>query len=182
MAVGFNAEVVARVATVLVIACPHALGLAVPLVVAISTSRAASNGILVRDRLALEQAREIDIVIFDKTGTLTRGEFGIVDIATAEGWNEADALALTAAIEGDSEHTIARGVRLSAEERELDLPDDVRDFEAIKGRGVRAERGEPHLLRRRPENDGDARDRRAGKPGALRGRCQRQGTEHGLSD
>ena len=141
IAVGFNAEVVARVATVLVIACPHALGLAVPLVVAISTSRAASNGILVRDRLALEQAREIDIVIFDKTGTLTRGEFGIVDIATAEGWNEEDALALTAAIEGDSEHTIARGIRLSAEERELDLPDDVRDFEAIKGRGVRAERG-----------------------------------------
>jgi len=142
VAVGFNAEVVARVATVLVIACPHALGLAVPLVVAISTSRAASNGILVRDRLALEQSREVDIVIFDKTGTLTRGEFGIVDIATTEGWDDADALALTAAIEGDSEHTIARGVRRSAEERELDLPDDVRDFEAIKGRGVRAEHGD----------------------------------------
>ena len=70
---GFDVEVIARVATVLVIACPHALGLAVPLVVAITTSMAASNGILVRDRLALEEAREIDMVIFDKTGTLTEG-------------------------------------------------------------------------------------------------------------
>lgn len=74
MATGFNVEVVQRVATVLVIACPHALGLAVPLVVAISTSLAARNGILVRNRLALEEARNIDTVIFDKTGTLTRGE------------------------------------------------------------------------------------------------------------
>ena len=88
MAIGFNVEVVERVATVLVIACPHALGLAVPLVVAISTSMAASNGILVRDRLALEEAREIDTVIFDKTGTLTKGEFGVVGMATVEGWDE----------------------------------------------------------------------------------------------
>ncbi len=78
IAVGFDVEVIARVATVLVIACPHALGLAVPLVVAISTSLGANNGILVRDRLALEQARKIDTVIFDKTGTLTKGEFGVV--------------------------------------------------------------------------------------------------------
>ncbi|NQU30289.1 MAG: HAD-IC family P-type ATPase, partial [Anaerolineae bacterium] len=109
--VGFSVEVVARVATVLVIACPHALGLAVPLVVAITTSMGAENGILVRDRLALETAREINTVIFDKTGTLTLGEFGVVGIATAEGWKESDALALAAAIEGDSEHTIARGIR-----------------------------------------------------------------------
>jgi Cu2+-exporting ATPase len=137
LAVGFNVEVIARVATVLVIACPHALGLAIPLVVAITTAMGASNGILVRDRLALEEARQIDTVIFDKTGTLTRGEFGVVAAAAADGWTEAEALALTAAAEGDSEHTIARGLRRSAEERNLQLP-SVRDFEALKGRGVRA--------------------------------------------
>lgn len=138
--VGFNVEVIARVATVLVIACPHALGLAVPLVVAITTSMGAENGILVRDRLALETAREIDTVIFDKTGTLTLGEFGVADIAITEGWKESDALALTAAIEGDSEHTIARGIRRTAEVRGLTLP-KVSDFEAIKGRGVKAVSG-----------------------------------------
>jgi P-type Cu2+ transporter len=137
-AVGWNVAVVERVATVLVIACPHALGLAIPLVVAITTAIGARNGILVRDRLALEAARDIDTVIFDKTGTLTRGEFGVVGIATTDGWDEAQALALTAAVEGDSEHSIARGIRLSAEERGLRLP-DVGGFEAIKGRGVRAE-------------------------------------------
>ncbi|GAB4525250.1 MAG: heavy metal translocating P-type ATPase [Anaerolineales bacterium] len=138
--VGFDVEVIARAATVLVIACPHALGLAVPLVVAITTAMGAQNGILVRDRLALEKAREINTVIFDKTGTLTRGEFGVVNIATVEGWTEDDALALAAAVEGDSEHTIARGIRLSAEERGLSLP-AVAAFEAIKGRGVKAESG-----------------------------------------
>jgi Cu2+-exporting ATPase len=152
VAVGFDVEVIARVATVLVIACPHALGLAVPLVVAITTSMAASNGVLVRDRLALEEAREIDTVIFDKTGTLTEGRFGVVDIATADGAGENEALALTAAVEGDSEHTIARGIRRAAEERGLSLS-EVSDFEAIKGRGVRASRdgrtvyvGGPRLL------------------------------------
>jgi Cu2+-exporting ATPase len=139
VAAGFDVEVIARVATVLVIACPHALGLAVPLVVAITTSMAASNGILVRDRLALEEAREVDTVIFDKTGTLTEGRFGVVDIATANSLTEEEALALTAAVEGDSEHTIARGIRRAAEERGLSLP-EVSDFEAIKGRGVRASR------------------------------------------
>jgi Cu2+-exporting ATPase len=142
--VGFDVEVIARVATVLVIACPHALGLAVPLVVAITTSMGARNGILVRDRLALEAAREIDIVVFDKTGTLTEGRFGVVGIATVDGWKEADALALTAAVEGDSEHTIARGIRQAAEARELSLP-SVSGFEAIKGRGVRAG-SEGHIL------------------------------------
>ncbi len=137
---GFNVEVVARVATVLVIACPHALGLAVPLVVAITTSMGAENGILVRDRLALETAREIDTVIFDKTGTLTLGEFGVVGIATVEGWSESDALALAAAVEGDSEHTIARGIRRTAEVRGLTLP-KITDFEAIKGRGLTAVSG-----------------------------------------
>ena len=137
IAIGFEAEVIARVATVLVIACPHALGLAIPLVVAISTTMGARNGILVRDRLALEEARLIDMVIFDKTGTLTKGEFGVVAMATADGWEDDQALALTAAVEGDSEHTIARGIRRSAEDKRLQLP-TVSDFEAIKGRGVRA--------------------------------------------
>jgi len=98
VAVGFNVEVTERVATVLVIACPHALGLAIPLVVAITTSMGANNGILVRDRLALEKAREIDAIIFDKTGTLTKGEFGVVDVATADGMDVDQALALTAAV------------------------------------------------------------------------------------
>ncbi len=152
VAVGFDVEVIKRVATVLVIACPHALGLAIPLVVAITTAMSAQNGILVRDRLALEEAREIDVVMFDKTGTLTRGEFGVVGIATADGWDADAALALAAAIEGDSEHTLARGIRRTAEERGLRLP-TVSAFEALKGRGVRARRdghvvyvGGPRLL------------------------------------
>ncbi len=137
LAVGFNIEVIERVATVLVIACPHALGLAIPLVVAITTALGAQNGILVRDRLAMEQARQIDTIIFDKTGTLTRGEFGVTAIQTAPGWEENQALALAAAVEGDSEHTLAKAIRNTAAERGLDLP-AVTDFEAIKGRGVRA--------------------------------------------
>ncbi len=137
VAAGFNVDTVARVATVLVIACPHALGLAVPLVVAITTSLGAKNGILVRDRLALEAARTVNVVIFDKTGTLTKGEFGVVDMVTADHWDKNEALALAAAIEGDSEHTIARAIRRTAEEKRLALP-DVSDFEALKGRGVRA--------------------------------------------
>jgi len=136
-AVGFDLNVLERVVTVLVIACPHALGLAVPLVVAISTSMGASNGILVRDRLALEAAREIDTVIFDKTGTLTEGAFGVVDMVTVDGWDDDRALALAAAIEGDSEHLIARSIRRKAEERDA-APPPVSDFEAIKGRGIRA--------------------------------------------
>jgi Cu2+-exporting ATPase len=135
---GFNVEVISRVATVLVIACPHALGLAVPLVVSITTALGAKNGILVRDRIALEKAREIDIVVFDKTGTLTRGEFGVVDMAAINNWEVDKALAIAAAIEGDSEHTIARGIRSSANGKKLTLP-YVSNFEAIKGRGVKAE-------------------------------------------
>ncbi len=138
IAIGFNAEVIARVATVLVIACPHALGLAIPLVVAITTEMGAKEGILIRDRLALEKARLIDMVVFDKTGTLTEGKFGVVGIETIEGWSKEDALALAAAIEGDSEHTIAQGIRNSAEEKDLSLP-VVSEFEAIQGRGVRAQ-------------------------------------------
>jgi Cu2+-exporting ATPase len=137
LATGFSVDVIARVATVLVIACPHALGLAIPLVVAITTSMGARAGILVRDRMALEEARLIDTVIFDKTGTLTTGVFGVVGMAMTDGWDEQRALALTAAIEGDSEHTIARGIRESAEKRGLTLP-AVSGFQAIQGRGVQA--------------------------------------------
>ena len=136
VAVGFDVAVLKRVVTVLVIACPHALGLAVPLVVAITTALGARNGILVRDRLALEAAREVDVVIFDKTGTLTKGEFGVVAIRPVEGLDENEALRLAAALEGDSEHLIAQVIRRAAHERGLDLP-PVEGFEALKGRGVR---------------------------------------------
>ena len=136
--------------TVLVIACPHALGLAVPLVVAIDTSTAANNGTLVRDRIAMEEARNLDTVTFDKTGTLTKGEQGVADVATAEDWNEIRALTVAAAIEGDSEHMIARAIREANDAREAtaerangteEYPDThqtVTDFEVLKGRGVRA--------------------------------------------
>jgi Cu2+-exporting ATPase len=137
IAQGFNLEALTRVVTVLVIACPHALGLAVPLVVAITTALGARNGILVRDRLALEAARGIDIVIFDKTGTLTKGQFGVVDIATAEDWSSDRALALAAALEGDSQHLIAQAIRRVARERKLSLP-SIKGFAALKGRGVQA--------------------------------------------
>nr|WP_246279879.1 copper-translocating P-type ATPase [Natronomonas salina] len=152
VAVQFNAEVIERVVTVLVIACPHALGLAVPLVVAINTSLAARNGMLIRDRIAMERARELDTVIFDKTGTLTEGEHGVVGIETTDGIEETEALELAAAVEGDSEHMIARAIREAAHERGVTAPDAM-GFEALKGRGVRATvRGEtvhvggPNLL------------------------------------
>jgi Cu2+-exporting ATPase len=136
-ATGFDTAVVERVATVLVIACPHALGLAIPLVVAIVTSMGARRGILVRDRIALEEARGITTVMFDKTGTLTRGQFEVADMATAGGEDADEALALAAALEADSEHPIAVGIRASAEGRGLERL-RVTGFEAIKGRGVRA--------------------------------------------
>ncbi|MBI4408287.1 MAG: heavy metal translocating P-type ATPase [Gemmatimonadetes bacterium] len=126
-----------RVVTVLVIACPHALGLAIPLVVAISTTLGAQSGLLVRDRRGLEEARNLDGVVFDKTGTLTRGEFRVVDVATTPGLAPDQALRLAAAIEHDSEHTIAQGIVKSAEEKGLELP-STRDFAAIPGHGVRA--------------------------------------------
>jgi Cu2+-exporting ATPase len=134
---GFSAAVVARVVTVLVIACPHALGLAVPLVVANTTSLAAQNGILVRDRRSLETAKDLDVIIFDKTGTLTKGEIGVVDTAVAGDMDAAQALSLTAAIEGDSEHLIAQAIRRSAEAQELVLP-KTESFKVLKGRGVQA--------------------------------------------
>ncbi|HZC01335.1 MAG TPA: heavy metal translocating P-type ATPase, partial [Gammaproteobacteria bacterium] len=117
---------------------PHALGLAIPLVVAISTTLAARNGVLVRSRLALEEARLADVVVFDKTGTLTKGEFGVVELKASGEMGADEALALTAAIEGDSEHIIARAIRTEAAARRLALP-RVLDFVVFKGRGVQAQ-------------------------------------------
>lgn len=122
--------------TVLVIACPHALGLAVPLVVAISTTLSARNGLLVRQRMALETAKDLNVIIFDKTGTLTKGEQGVVTIAT-DGISEADALAIAAGIEGDSEHLVAQAIRAKAAERGLS-PASVTAFNSLSGRGVQA--------------------------------------------
>ncbi|PSQ49057.1 heavy metal translocating P-type ATPase [Halobacteriales archaeon SW_6_65_15] len=137
VATSFGATVVERAVTVLVIACPHALGLAIPLVVAINTSLAARNGMLVRDRIAMEQARDLDAIVFDKTGTLTEGEQGVVDVATVGDLTEGEAFSLVAAVEGDSEHMIAAAIREAADERGI-TPPNATDFEAIKGRGVRA--------------------------------------------
>ena len=138
VAQGFDIEVLERVVTVLVVACPHALGLAIPLVVAINTTTAAENGILVRDRIAMERARDLDVVVFDKTGTLTRGEQGVVDVETAgDDWGEDRALALAAGVEGDSEHMIARAIRDAATEAGVD-PATPSAFENLRGRGVRA--------------------------------------------
>jgi Cu2+-exporting ATPase len=137
VATSFGATVVERAVTVLVIACPHALGLAIPLVVAINTSLAARNGMLVRDRIAMEQARDLDAIVFDKTGTLTEGEQGVVDVATVGDLTEGEAFSLAAAVEGDSEHMIAAAIREAADERGI-TPPNATDFEAIKGRGVRA--------------------------------------------
>ncbi len=137
--------VIERVVTVLVIACPHALGLAIPLVVAISTALGARNGFLVRDRRGLEEARNVNAVFFDKTGTLTRGEFRVVEITSRERLAQEEALALAAAVERDSEHTIARGIVKSADARGLAIPHAER-FQAIPGQGVEAVVGGRQLL------------------------------------
>ncbi|MDL2335990.1 MAG: heavy metal translocating P-type ATPase [Chloroflexota bacterium] len=123
-----------RTATVLVIACPHALGLAIPLVIAISTSLGARNGLLVKDRLALERARELDMVIFDKTGTLTLGRPVVAGLAGA---NETELLRLAASVEADSEHPLARAIVAAAAARNIGYPRAER-FEALAGRGARA--------------------------------------------
>ena len=126
-----------RMVTVLVIACPHALGLAVPLVLAISTTLGARSGLLVRNRRGLEDARNLTTVVFDKTGTLTMGEHRVVAIRTTDGLAEDEALRIAAAIERDAEHPVARAIVKSAEARALALP-AASNFEAIPGRGVRA--------------------------------------------
>jgi Cu2+-exporting ATPase len=126
-----------RTATVLIIACPHALGLAIPLVIAISTSLGAQNGLLVKDRLALERARNLDMVIFDKTGTLTRGSPALSGVAAAPGNNESDLLAYAAAVEANSEHPLAKAIVAEAKRRNLPTLQAV-DFTAQPGRGAQA--------------------------------------------
>src|SRR5450755_1557624 len=126
-----------RTATVLIIACPHALGLAIPLVIAISTSIGAQNGLLVKDRLALERARNLDMVIFDKTGTLTRGSPALSGVAAAPGSNESDLLADAAAVEANSEHPLAKAIVAEAKRRNLPML-QAANFESLPGRGAQA--------------------------------------------
>jgi Cu2+-exporting ATPase len=126
-----------RTATVLVIACPHALGLAIPLVIAISTSLGAQNGLLVKDRLALERARNLDMIIFDKTGTLTRGAPAVSGVAAAPGANEDDLIARAAAVESNSEHPLAKAIVAEAGRRGLSRL-AATNFEALPGRGAKA--------------------------------------------
>ena len=121
-----------RSVTVMVITCPHALGLAVPLVVAVSTALSAKNGLLIRDRAAFERGRNIQAIVFDKTGTLTKGEFGVTDtIAFSEGLGEKELLSYAAAIEVHSEHPIAKGITASVEK-----PPQVEGFQSIPGKGA----------------------------------------------
>lgn len=129
-----------RTATVLIIACPHALGLAIPLVIAISTSLGAQNGLLIKDRLALERARNLDMVIFDKTGTLTRGSPALSGLAPAPGTDEIELLTHAAAVEANSEHPLAKAI--VAEARRRNLPAlQASDFKALPGRGARGRVG-----------------------------------------
>jgi Cu2+-exporting ATPase len=141
-----------RTATVLIIACPHALGLAIPLVIAISTSLGAQNGLLVKDRLVLERVRDLDIVIFDKTGTLTRGSPAVSDVVAAPGIAESDLMALAAAVESNSEHPLAKAIVAETKRRSV-APLSATNFEALPGRGAKAlvkgksvEVGGPRLL------------------------------------
>jgi Cu2+-exporting ATPase len=138
-----------RAATVLIIACPHALGLAIPLVIAISTSIGAQNGLLVKDRLALERARNLDMVIFDKTGTLTRGSPALSGVAAAPGGNESDLLADAAAVEANSEHPLAKAIVSEAKRRNLPAV-QVSDFKSLPGRGAQAQVNGKRVMIGRP--------------------------------
>jgi len=126
-----------RTATVLIIACPHALGLAIPLVIAISTSIGAQNGLLIKDRLALERARNLALVIFDKTGTLTRGSPAVSGVEAAPGTSEGDLIARAAAVESNSEHPLAKAVVTEAKRRNV-IQLSATNFEALAGRGAKA--------------------------------------------
>ncbi len=138
LALGASAAfAIERLVAVLVVACPHALGLAIPLVIAISTTLGARSGLLVRNQRGLEEARRLTTVVFDKTGTLTRGEFRVVDSVTNGSLSEDEALRLAAGVERQSEHTIAQGIVTSAEEHGLSVP-DAAHFDAVPGHGVKA--------------------------------------------
>lgn len=139
LALGESAQfAIERMVTVMVIACPHALGLAVPLVVAVSTSLSAGSGLLIRDRAAFERARNLDAVVFDKTGTLTEGRFGVSDIVLLAGGSEDEELRFAASAESQSEHPIAHGIVAAAKDRGIDLPrpSGVRN---VTGEGIVAE-------------------------------------------
>jgi P-type Cu2+ transporter len=149
---GQPSEAVIRTITVLVIACPHALGLAIPLVVSIATERAARGGVLIKDRLALESMRTVGAVLFDKTGTLTKGEPTVTAVAAAGRFSEDDVLAIAAAAEFDSEHPLAKAIVEAAHRRELTVPASSEFISApavgvtarVDGRTVRV--GGPRLL------------------------------------
>lgn len=162
--VGLPDDAVVRTITVLVIACPHALGLAIPLVVSIATERAARGGVLITDRLALESMRTVDAVLFDKTGTLTRGEPTVTAIEPTGSYDEQQILALAAAAEADSEHPLARAIIGAARDRGLDVP-TATDFSSSPAVGVRAtvdtrviEVGGPYLLDQRSARELPATD------------------------
>src|SRR5437867_6628564 len=152
-----------RMVTVMVITCPHALGLAVPLVVAVSTAISARNGLLIRDRAAFERARALDAVVFDKTGTLTEGRFGVTDAIALDGRSETDILRLAAALESRSEHPIAAGIVRAATERGINYP-AASEVSAIPGKGARGvvegvevKVVSPGYLKERSQSVGDAR-------------------------
>jgi Cu2+-exporting ATPase len=130
-----SAFAIERAVTVMVISCPHALGLAVPLVVAVSTSLAAKSGLLIRDRSAFERARDIQAVVFDKTGTLTEGRFGVTDIIPLAGLNETEVLRMAASLEANSEHPIAAGIVKGSKEMGIDLI-PIQGFKSIPGKGI----------------------------------------------
>jgi Cu2+-exporting ATPase len=150
-----------RMVTVMVITCPHALGLAVPLVVAVSTSLAAGRGLLIRDRSSFERARNLEAVVFDKTGTLTEGRFGVTDIIPLDSQEKKEILELAASLESRSEHPIAQGIVERAKEEGIDYP-EPQDFEAIAGKGARARVGDQKIKVVSPgylkENDVEAED------------------------
>ncbi|OGZ20944.1 MAG: copper-translocating P-type ATPase [Candidatus Nealsonbacteria bacterium RIFCSPHIGHO2_02_FULL_38_75] len=137
LALADPAFAVERMVAVLVIACPHALGLAIPLVASISTTKAAQNGFLVKQRLALEAARNIDVVLFDKTGTLTKGEFGVDAIIPVGSGDEIKVLQYAASVDSQSEHPIARAIVTEAKKRNIKIP-QVKNFQRIAGKGARA--------------------------------------------
>lgn len=134
-----------RMVTVLIIACPHALGLAAPLVVAVSTSIAAKNGLLIRNRPAFEEARKVEAVVFDKTGTLTKGEFGVTDILPSDGFTEDDVISYAAAVESQSQHPLAQGIAKKAEVAEIQVP-KVYDFQSLTGKGLQGQVNDKHVL------------------------------------
>lgn len=127
-----------RMVTVMVITCPHALGLAIPLVIAVITSLSAKNGLLIKNRTAFETAFKLDTMVFDKTGTLTKGEFGVSEVVSLDDWSEKDILKMAASIEKESEHSIAKAIVKKAEEEGLQL-EEAENLEAIPGRGAKAQ-------------------------------------------